>query len=103
MTNQKDTSEKIEEIMKKTTTDGFVNKIKVEINEVMFLKEAKEYQSMVIDTGCPQSMVGQLWLEKYLKSMNLTKNQLESRTHSQKFQFGSSKVFEALRDAKSSH
>jgi hypothetical protein len=35
----------------------------VEISRVMFLKEVQQFQAMILDTGCPKSLVGYEWLE----------------------------------------
>jgi hypothetical protein len=99
LNNQEETMNKHNEDMKKTTMVGYVEteekEIEIDMNDVMFLKEVIEYEAMVLDTGCPKSLVRETWLEKYLKLMKMTKDQLQSKSCSQKFRFGSNKVFEA--------
>jgi hypothetical protein len=101
LNNQKESMLKMDEMVKKTKTVGWVEEdieekeIEVKINGVMFMKEIKEFQAMVVDTGCPKSLVGIQWLKKYLKMRNITKDQLKTKTCSQKFRFGPSGVYEA--------
>ena len=61
----------------------------------MFLKGVPEVETMIIYTGCPQSLVGRQWLDKYLKKNNLLKEKLEVKDCAQKFRFGPSNVYES--------
>ena len=65
---------KLEEIvaLKDVNFVEYDNKeINVEIADVMFLQEVTRVESMVMDTGCPKSLVGRDWMMKYLKKNNL--------------------------------
>jgi hypothetical protein len=102
LNNQKESMTKMEEMMKKTKTVRWVEteneeekEIQVEITGVMFLKEVTEVQAMILDTGCPKSLVGKEWLEKYMKKYKLKKEDLKKVNCSQKFRFRPSKVYEA--------
>jgi hypothetical protein len=95
--NQNKIIQQNEELLKKTKTVGFTEAMGEENKEigVEFLKEVTKNQAMILDTGCPDSLVGKEWVEEYLKKRDLTKDQLKKMTCSQKFCFGPSKVFEA--------
>ena len=48
---------------------------------------------MVIDCGCPRSMVGKDWLNKYIAKHDLEMEDLEKTKCSQKFKFGPSQIY----------
>jgi hypothetical protein len=92
LNNQKESMTKMEEMMKKTKTVGWVEaesneekEIQVEITGVMFLKEVTEVQVMILEAGCPKSLVSKEWLEKYMRKYKLKKEQLKKVSCSQKF------------------
>ena len=94
--NQKD----MMEMLQKKHNVGFVNgdddqdEIVVEnIADVMFLKEVTRVEAMVLDTGCPKSLVGRDWLKRYLQKNDLKMEELMVTTCSQKFRFGPSQVY----------
>ena len=94
--NQKDMMEMIQ----KRHNVGFVNgedehdEIVVEnIADVMFLKEVTRVEAMVLDTGCPKSLVGRNWLDRYLQKNELKMEELTTQKCSQKFRFGPSQVY----------
>ena len=94
--------EKIEELIKRPKVVGFVDtgeenteESVVELNDVLFLEEYSEKKSLILDVGCPKSLVGQKWLHKYLAWKNMSIENLKKRRCSQKFKFGPSKVYES--------
>ena len=93
--------EKIEEMMKKGKNVNFVSVeevseiIDVDISEVMFAKEVTEVGALMLDTGCPNSLVGKSWLEKYFQKNRINKDDLHKRRCFQKFRFGPSRIYES--------
>jgi hypothetical protein len=69
--------------------------IEVKINNVRFSREVKDKEGMIVDTGCPSSIVREEWLKEYLEKRDMMKNKLKKVKCSQKFKFGPSKVYEA--------
>ena len=98
---QKDSIGKIDQLLKQTTRVGFVDAGEentdeiVELNDVFFLEENSTKQAAILDVGCPKSLVGKNWLNKYLMWKNLNMKHLKKRQCSQKFKFGPSKVYES--------
>ena len=79
---------KLEEIvaLKDVNFVEYDNKeINVEIADVMFLQEVTRVESMVMDTGCPKSLVGRDWMMKYLKKNNLEIKDMRTRNAYQRF------------------
>ena len=48
-----------------------------EVMNIMYAKDVKETDMMILDTGCPKSLGGELWIDKYLRENNLQKKDLE--------------------------
>ena len=77
--------------LKQTTRVGFVDAGEentdeiVELNDVFFLEENSTKQAAILDVGCPKSLVGRNWLNKYLMWKNLNMKHLKKRQCSQKF------------------
>jgi hypothetical protein len=93
---------KITEMLKKLRVVGFVNEKEEDFDESildvendLFLKDDTTVESMLVDMGCPQSMVGRTYLEKYLSKNKILMEDLEVKKCSQKFCFGPSKVYES--------
>ena len=63
--------------------------------DVKYTKEVKETDVMVIDTGCPKSLVGRVWLEKYLEKNGIEKEDLKTKSGSEKFRFGPSAIYKS--------
>jgi hypothetical protein len=50
---------------------------------------------MIIDTGCPKSLVGKKWLDEYMKEMKINKDDIKREECKETFKFGPSKIYEA--------
>ena len=88
-----DEMKEVKELLKKTNNVRFVaeENSEIEINHplnVHFTKEVDEVEAMIVDTGCPRSVVGREWLEKYLAFNDVKIEDLESKPCSQNFRFG---------------
>ena len=60
----------------------------VEVNEI-YLAVENDSQMMLIDCGCPKTMIGRKQLEAYLKSQGFTIESLETReSEVSHFRFG---------------
>ena len=64
-----------------------------DVMNVMYAKDVKETDIMIVDTGCPKSLSGESWIETYLKENNLKKSELEVSKCSQHFRFGPGQVY----------
>ena len=66
-----------EVLMKNVKNVGFIEEeddiedIKFDVENVRFCNRVGESEAMVIDNGCPRSMVGKEWLTKYLTKQNM--------------------------------
>ena len=95
----------LEKIEKKSNSVRIVENIKSheeeEINvssegmNIMYAKDVKETDMMILDTGCPKSLGGELWIDKYLRENNLQKKDLEVSKCKQYFRFGPGQIFES--------
>ena len=88
----------LKEIVRKANNVRFVAEESKEIiinhsREVLFTKEVEEVETMIVDTGCPKTLVGRDWLARYLCANDIRKEDLESRSCSQNFRFGDGPVF----------
>ena len=63
--------------------------------DVKYTKEVHETDVMVMDTGCPKSLVGRDWLMKYMEKNGLDKKNLQRKQCDQKFRFGPSKIYKS--------
>jgi hypothetical protein len=100
---QQESMQKLEELLKKAKNVAFVNEREemfeesiMDIENVMFMKEATTVEVMLMDTGCPQSLVSRSWLEKYLEKNKILMEDLKIHKCSQKFHFGPSNVYESM-------
>ena len=88
----------LKEIVKKANNVRFVAEENREIiidhaMEVHFTKEVDEVEAMIVDTGCPKSLVGKEWLDRYLRVNGMKKEDMGSQSCSQDFRFGNGPVF----------
>ena len=60
---------------------------------VHFTKEVDEVEAMIVDTGCPRSVVGREWLEKYLAFNDIKMEDLERKPSFQNFRFGNGPLY----------
>ena len=90
--------EELKELIKKANNVRFVAEESKEIiidhtMDVHFTKEVDEVEAMIVDTGCPKTLVGREWLDRYLCVNDIRKEDLESKFCSQDFRFGNGPVF----------
>jgi hypothetical protein len=102
MKTQQETMIKLEELLKKTKKVAFVNEKDetfeesiMDVENVLFLKDNSAVDVMLMDTGCPQSLVGKGWVERYLEKNKILLEDLEVKKCSQKFRFSPSKVYKS--------
>jgi hypothetical protein len=80
--------------MTKPTTINWIKIIPKEVEENE-TNEIVNIKRMIIDTGCPNSIVGNKWLNEYLKKMKIKKSDLKSKKCQEKFKFGPSSEYKA--------
>ena len=95
----------LEKIEKRSNTVRIVETVKdhedeeiqvsSEVMNVMYAKDVKETDMMIVDTGCPKSLVGEFWIEKYLTENNLNKKHLNISKCRQYFRFGPGQIYES--------
>ena len=89
-----DTKKVLDEIVKKLPKECRLV-ISEEINQIYLATETGE-KHILIDCGCPKSMIGREQLERYLKSQGFTIESLETRiSEVSKFKFGET-VYDSL-------
>ena len=85
---EKDNEKKHKEIMELlqskqnvgfVTEEDAIEDVMVDVTDVMFCRKVEKVEVMVVDTGCPKSLVGKEWLEKYMKKHNLKEQNLTRR------------------------
>ena len=67
---------------------------------IYFMKDIKNVNELVADCGAPKTLIGQCYLEEYLKFQNLSKSDLNVTPCKQKFRFGPSQVYVSTEKAK---
>ena len=66
-----------------------------DILDIMYTKDIKETDIMIVDTGCPKSLAGEYWIETYLKENNLKKSDYQINKCNQFFRFGPGKIYQS--------
>jgi hypothetical protein len=94
-----DALKQVAENQEKITKTKTINWIKIvpEDKEENQPKELENVKRMIVDTGCPNSIVGNSWLNEYLKKRNVNKNELKSENCLERFRFRPSKEYEAVK------
>ena len=67
---------------------------------IYFNKNFDEVNEMVVDCGAPKTLIGEKYLEKYLKEHGLENEDLEKVPCKQRFRFGPSQMYISTEKAK---